>query len=244
MQLIYLDESECRQYDKYFVGALMATEDVVHDMVGELDDLGETIASSFPVNERAEFHAYDIMARRGDWANMGNMRDACNAILEDVVRVVTSYDIEICVRGVDTDGLAQRYVSPEPAHSVCLEHILQRIHPPLKKNSDFGLLIADEHKLATVLRDQLRTWKVFGTRSAYMKTQTTRMLDTIQFTPSNESRMLQAIDVVLYFYQRRYFNGGKERAGGTVHAKEKALIDSLEQMIDPVLHSGCGTWHP
>lgn len=244
MRLIYLDESECQQYDTYFVGALVAEPQVAHDLIASLDELGADLAGRFGLDARVEFHGYAMMAGTEGWEPMQGMKTACINAFERAVEAVADHDVKVCIRGLDVKAQKVRYPHPYPPHQVCLEQVVQRVHQGVRNNRDYGMLFADEHHLDRELRGKLRVWQRHGTTSDYMKTRPTRFLDTIHFTPSSESRMLQAVDLVLYYYQRKYYLERREDEGRSTHPKEAKLMQRLADALQPVLHKKSGVWVP
>lgn len=244
MQLIYLDESECQQYNTYFVGAIVASPKVTHELIGSMDKLGLDLADRFGVPERAEFHGHAILDGSEDWSKMAGMKSACIDVFERAIDIITSFDLQVCIRGLDVKAQKARYTKIYPPHQVCLEQVIQRLHSPLYRESDYAILFADEHHLDRRLRGQLRRWQEFGTESPYMRTRPTNFLDTIHFTPSSESRMIQAIDLVLYYFQRKYFVEKRAAEGKAMHPKEAALMGRLEALVTPILHPDCDVWVP
>lgn len=239
MILAYLDESEARHAHTYFVGALVCTPPVASAVVEALDAVGDRTSVRFPEIPRdAELHGYAIANGTEDWAPMERMLRARLSVLSESIHAIALHDVRFLVRGVDTQALAaRRYADPFPPHEVCLTHLLQRLEAEAQRADDYVLVIADEHHLANSLRKKLRQWKSEGTPGTYKKTYLSRVLDTIHFSPSSQSRLLQAADLLTYFHQRHLTHMPTNR-------DEIAYMAEHGQVVESIKHSHCGIWVP
>jgi hypothetical protein len=65
------------------------------------------------------------------------------------------------------------------------------------------LIIADNRSDRERHREHFATYQTRGTPGVYMDTTLDRLLDTVHFAPSHQSRMLQAADMFAFIYRRR-----------------------------------------
>ena len=80
--------------------------------------------------------------------------------------------------------------------------LLNRVHRRTSLRADGLLVIADDHHLRDDSRltyRRMRAASVQGLSDGALD----HLLDTMYFGPSNQSRLLQAVDVLTYFEQRR-----------------------------------------
>ena len=106
-------------------------------------------------------------------------------------------------QGVDVDRLRQRpgWEDAKP-HIVVSAQLLNRVHRRTSLRADGLLVIADDHHLRDDSRltyRRMRAASVQGLSDGALD----HLLDTMYFGPSNQSRLLQAVDVLTYFEQRR-----------------------------------------
>ena len=127
-------------------------------------------------------------------------------------------------QGVDVDRLRQRpgWEDAKP-HIVVSAQLLNRVHRRTSLRADGLLVIADDHHLRDDSRltyRRMRAASVQGLSDGALD----HLLDTMYFGPSNQSRLLQAVDVLTYFEQRRRHVTGREgRVGGGGHDARKAV---------------------
>lgn len=238
MKLAYLDESEVREADRYFVGALICDPETANDVVLALDTVVADAVAAYGLDPQVELHGYALANGTEGWGPMAKMLRARLGIYLRSLEVLSALDLKFLVRGVDTRRLlARHYIDPFPPHEVAVTHVLQRLNSEAVIEDDYVLVIADEHHLADDLRRKLREWKRDGTPGKYMQTRLPRVLDTFHFSPSQESRLLQASDLLTYMYQRLQTNTPTD-------SREVKYMDEVRGLMGLCLHRQHGTWYP
>ncbi len=156
-------------------------------------------------------------------------------VAHDAFAALAAHDVRIIIRGLDITGLRERYVWPNPPHSVVLEHLLEQINDHAKQHNDLALVIADEIHQADEYRKNL--WRYQRTTTGgYRARQLDRIVDTIHFAPSSASRLLQAADMIVYLYRRlKWGQASDERAA----RETQAMWDRIEPKVR---HDWC--WCP
>lgn len=198
MLLAYVDESYTN--DWYTMAALLVDGPAA---VAVSDDLNQVAASAraYGLTADAELHGFEIWHATGAWK--GVPVRARIGVFDDVVETVARQDVHVIARAIDLVGQRQRYRAPEPAHSVVLQHLLERIDECATGKGEYALVIADEVDGQAQHRASLSGYREAGTRG-YRSRRLTRIVDTLHFAPSHASRLVQAADVIAFLYRRAF----------------------------------------
>lgn len=207
VKFAYLDESSTPGGEVYMFGALLVDEQQMLQIESDLDKQGRLaheMDSRIPPD--VEFHGYDIFHGKGAWGALSPPQ--LIRLCQNVAKIIAGSGAVYMVRGVDVPALQQRYGSNafEP-HELALGQALESIEKQMRKRfSDERVLIfADEHHTHEESR---RTLRLARDRQVKGKISVTldHVADTIYFGPSHQSRLLQAVDMATYFYQRKVFH--------------------------------------
>jgi hypothetical protein len=124
-------------------------------------------------------------------------------------------------------------------HAITLWHLIERCDEHLEATGDLGLMIADEPGQADQqpeYRADLREFQSLGTRG-YRSRVITQIVDTIHFAPSTASRLVQAIDLIVFLYHRI------KVTSADADPREVRANMRLWQRVEPrVVHVNC--WSP
>jgi hypothetical protein len=157
---------------------------------------------------------------------MAGMTRARIGVFGAAFQALADHDVTVIVRGVDIRRLNDRYTGQRAPYVVTLQHLLERIHDHAEHCDEYSLVIADEVGMQ---------YQLFGT-PGYRGRRLDRIVDTLHFAPSRDSRLLQAADLIAFLYRRR-----------TTHVEPDARAvranDQLWALIAPkVVHDW--TWRP
>ena len=199
MLLAYVDESFNKKY--FFMTALIATPDQVRDLTTALDEYVKTLAANHAtLASRAELHGYEVFHGKEGWSSLFP-RQRVQVFLE-VFRLIAASGVRIAIRGLDIPAQEARYSNPYPPYSVVLTKILEKVQTVASAEDELALVICDEYHEDDRHRRLLASYREWRTpTSTPMKLD--RILDTIHFTPSHESRMIQASDLIAFITLRR-----------------------------------------
>ncbi|HWS37032.1 MAG TPA: DUF3800 domain-containing protein [Actinoplanes sp.] len=136
---------------------------------------------------------------------------------------------------VDGIGQQARYVVPEPAHGVVLQHLLERVDEYAASIGDYALVIADEVDGQARYRADFSGYRRSGT-GGYRGRKLTRIVDTLHFAPSHASRLVQAADMVAFLYRRVFAHLESD------HRARKAKAAMWRRLEPRVEHEFC--WLP
>ncbi|MCI4063690.1 DUF3800 domain-containing protein [Micromonospora sp. R77] len=208
MLLTYVDESATDRF--YWVGALLVPAKVAMPLSEALDQVMDHAVKTYGVPADTELHGYDIFHARSVWK--GVPPRARIAVYRAAMEAIGAEDVTIILRGVQRLALAERYgPSARPAHEVVLSHLLERVDGYTASRDEYALVIADEVHNPAVHRADLSRYRVSGT-GGYRSRRLTRIVDTLHFAPSHASRLVQAVDLVTFLFQRLHRSGADPRA--------------------------------
>ncbi|MEV6302975.1 DUF3800 domain-containing protein [Actinoplanes sp. NPDC051861] len=199
MLLAYVDESYTR--DWFCMAALLCDDAFVQPFTQALDDLIVQAGHDFGVPADAELHGYELFHGEGSWKDVPP-RYRIGVDNRAFAEIAANGDALIC-RGMNL----VRRSSPETPHSTVLRELLERVNDYAATKDARVLVIADEVGQEQALH-----------RADFVAQRLSHILDTLQFTPSRSSRMLQAIDLVAFMYRR--IERHKERDSRAQRANE------------------------
>jgi hypothetical protein len=201
--LAYLDESYTR--DRYYIAAVLVPDVQAASLARALDSIVAAAADTGAIAADAELHGRDLYQGNGDWAGWhGAVRARIHAF-HGAYQAIADHDARVIIEGVEIAALAD---SAQP-HSFVLMLLLERIDLHAAERDEYVLVIADEIAGQDGHRRKLRECQA---RLCWGE----RIVDTIHFAPSSESRLLQAADLVVYLHRRLETNqDGNERARRT-----------------------------
>lgn len=234
----YLDESYNDQ--KYFVGAAVATAPQWATLEASLNVLRSQVSRDYGLPADVEFHAVEMMGGRKEWAPLRGAHREVAGILAAILTFAKDSGVHYIIRGVDIEALNRRYASPKHPHSICLEHVAQRLEKHARYHSQpiqSLELIADNVDIREELQSQFAGYQLSGTSSWFNDNKLEHLRAPIRFEDSRLIAGLQVADIFAYLYRRREVITEK-------HPKSQKVMDRLMGLIDPLLINGSGTWTP
>ena len=209
MLLSYLDESY--NDDICLTVAVVVPDAIAQGLIDALDDVAMDWGHIHK-DAVAEFHAHEIMGGKGIWHRLKGDTEKQLELYDQLLKTIGSFDVRIIIEGVGRKELAVRYSdwpgsdTLEYAHRTAITYLLERINEHARRSGDLALVIADEVDQGAVFRRDLahfRRWHTHGWKAQKV----TNIIDTIHFSPSDTSRLLQAADLVGYLSLRRWMPG-------------------------------------
>ncbi|BCY10936.1 DUF3800 domain-containing protein [Actinoplanes sp. L3-i22] len=191
MLLAYVDESYSPEW--YYMAAMLCDGPGAQAITSALDAVVAKAVDSFGVPKDAELHGYELFNGVGWWKDVPVR--ARIGVYNEVFTAIGAHCTVLLLRGMNAGG---RHTSASSRHRRVLQHLLEQIDEYADRHDEHVLVIADEvgeqSKHWADLHDYLRT----GTDAR----QLTRIVDTMHFAPSSASRLVQAIDLVVFLYRR------------------------------------------
>jgi hypothetical protein len=156
-------------------------------------------------------------------------------VYNNAFQAIADHEAVIIISGVDVARQRLRYADPYPPHTVALTYLLEWVDDYAAKHDELVLVIADEVHEQDQHRRSLWEYQRFSTWG-YRSRQLQRIVDAIHFAPSSASRLLQAADLVAFFYRRL-----KENPETDERAK-RANAALWERLRHRVVKAHC--WYP
>jgi hypothetical protein len=230
--LAYVDESYTAS--RYYIAAVVIPAEQAVPLTRSLDEVVRAAVGHGAV-WGAELHGHDIFHGKQDWEGLESKPRARIGVYNQAFQALADHDVRIFISGVAVDLLHQRYDAPDPPHSIALTFLLERIDEYAARVDELVLVIADEVNGQDEHRRSLWSYQRSGTWG-YRARRLERIVDTIHFAPSSSSRLVQAADLVAFFYRRL-------RVHTELDDRAKRANDALWGRIEPQVHwSRC--WFP
>ncbi len=231
MLLTYVDESYTD--DWFAMAALLVDGPEAVTLTDELNRVATAAAKAYDLDVGVELHGHEIFHAGGAWK--GVPVRARVGVFDDVIEAVAARDVRVIARAMDVVGQRARYRVPDPAHTVVLQHLLERVDECVTSLGDYALVIADEVEGQARHRADLSSYREVGT-TGYRHRKVTRIVDTLHFAPSHASRLVQAADVITFLYRRAFTHQE------TDDRSRKAKIAMWNRLGPRVHHQLC--WFP
>lgn len=199
-----MDESHCRRFYGYAV--LMVDGATASELRVELDEVMSWAADEYGVDPSLELHGHAMMQRREGWEHYSF--DVVADVFREALRSIFASGATASWRSIDKASLAlrqrrERYHRVDPPEEVALRFTLQQVQGFAKSERTHALVIVDRRQDGAVQRALLDGYRAEGTPGSYMRTKLDRVVDTLHYSDSASSRLLQAADLVAYFHHRR-----------------------------------------
>ena len=213
------------------MGALIVKFDAYSRIEKSMHGMMQEIAKKYPdtFSEIDEFHGSEIFSGSQKWRGLNLGQRFRFSIFNDVFNCVASEDCTVIYQGIDTKRLTERYPLPENPHYLVLKFLLEKVDKHLAKNNEFGIVICDSNSSnadKARYRDMLREIRSIGTGGIFPH-RITRIVDTLHFVDSSDSRGIQAIDMATFVHRRRSIHKNKSH-------DENIFLDSLWSLLEPI----------
>lgn len=237
MLLAFVDESN--KGDFYGFAAVIADEHATKHLTASLNQLVWQASVDWGIPRTAEIHAHPMFHGQHEWKDVPIR--ARVGLFFKVVEAIMDEDVCVLLRSVDAARLKERqsrnnYPVDFPPEQICFQHILQRVNMAAQRRDTHALLIADDRNDRERHRERFAIYQTEGTPGVYMHTTLGRLLDTVHFAPSHQSRMLQAADMLAFIYRRRH----------TVTEQDRRAAEAMNRLWATITASGkvegLGSW--
>lgn len=222
MLITYFDEVKYHEGRQpyYWLGGIVVDGVVIKTLEDQLSSLAEEVFGVRTLSRETEFHASDIM--NGHEQFEGWNWEKKISVLKSLVSIFGS-----------TQEMGKVYVRIEPARMVgsdvegtAFMYFIERIDSYLCSKQASGLLIGDRENetIAEKFADSLSGYRASGTSYRFGK-KLKYLIDTVHFTHSHHSRMLQLAD--MHVWLRQLCEAGDQ---GKWHRKQ--VIDHVRSIAD------------
>ncbi|MDO5684323.1 MAG: DUF3800 domain-containing protein, partial [Propionibacteriaceae bacterium] len=213
--LLYVDESFNDR--EFWLSGLVVPMNRAGELEDSLDGIVARAVSDFGVPARVELHGQDLAQGKREWDVLAGKLRARMSLYSDALKAISQVpELRAFQYGLDRERHRKRYANPWPERQVLIGHLAQRVHTSMS-SEDHLVVIMDDAPTQESMRSHLRDLKRHGTYSRINSSPLQRIVDTLYFAPSNESRLLQASDLISYIHLRSRFPGTNPRAVQAAH---------------------------
>ncbi len=227
MHLAFVDESISDGH--FYLGAIVVTPKQVSEIATGIDELMKMVSqlSNGNIDPTQEIKGKELWQGRGIWGDEPFGERLRYSIIANLMNVVLQKQPLIHIQSIDSNKLNQRYSLPKPPYELGFKFLLEQIDRQFESLNSYGLIISDnlgsisEHRKQ---RDKLAEYKRFGTRGNYPR-RLNQIVDTIYYSDSKDSRLIQAIDVITYLIRRHEMSRAPQ-------SNEKLFLETQYQNIN------------
>lgn len=232
MLVAYFDEVKNQKSRPfYWLGALVADATLIWKLEQELNALSEEVFGTREMSRNTEFHASSIMNGNESckgWPverRLEVMKRLISVLgaAEGLGRIFIKINVEKVKFGIDIEATAFQY-------------LVERIDSYLQTRKSPGILIGDRESetAAGKFAKKLSEYRNTGTDWFYGK-KIEYLIDTVHFTHSHHSRMLQMADLHIYLRQMR-------AAGAYGNSTRQQVLDHVSSIPDCLFPNKYKEW--
>ncbi len=199
MHIAYFDEVKYQSGNQpyFWFGCLLVPSDRVVELENEVANLSRACFGRSTLSRNTEFHAADIFRGKANFKGVDINKRL--EVLKKLVEILSAHN--------DVGRIFVR-LNPSKMHTVddlerrAFVFLAERIELELRAREDYGVLIGDKDraKLSTIFAEDLSRYRETSTPYAYGG-KLTKLIDTVHFTDSHTSRMLQLADTYVFVKQ-------------------------------------------
>ena len=226
MLLAYFDEVKYQEGEQpyYWIGGVVVTPEMVKNLEESVNVLSEECFDIATLSRETEFHAKEIFHGKRNFNKWKNIEKRMNVLIR-LADILNSQP-----------GLAKIYARIEPAkifaqisiEDTAFMFFVERVEQYLRSRGLHGMLIGDREneRVSKQFAENLSHYRRYGTNYEFGE-ELNNLIDTVHFTNSHHSRMLQLADLYVWLLQLN-FNSSPEKsyAHGLVinHVRERTDI--------------------
>lgn len=205
MMLFYLDESwntwndlENKEQPIHFINWIWVNFNDIQNIEKDMKSL-EINFLPYSWNFDFEFHAIDMAWWKKYFKNF-KIEDRLKAF-EWLINIFEKYDIKFFSQGINKHFLKSKYDNPYHPHYLSFMYLIEKIDRFLEDNYKKGLIIMDknletEQNIINNFQDYKKNWTSFWLRKKSINC----LIDTVYYTDSYNSYLMQLSDVIWYIY--------------------------------------------
>lgn len=202
MRLIYFDEVKYQKGKQsyYWIGGIVVTPEAIWHLERAVSDLSEQCFGVGTLSQETEFHAAEIFHRKRNFKSWKDIEKRVSVInsLADILN--------------SQEKLAKIYIKIDPARMISETEVedkafmffVEKAEQYLRAQRSPGMLIGDRdsQRVSKQFAETLSQYRAHGT-SYQFGMELTHLIDTVHFTDSHHSRMLQLADLYVWLLQLR-----------------------------------------
>ena len=239
MYLGFVDESY--NADFMFTSCAVATEEQWQRVSTGFAAIRSENASKHGVPVDSELHGHEIMGGAGDWKILRGQHHVSSAIYLRALETMSDAGVKVLIRGVDIGRLNARYRYPQPPYVLALQFTLERLNEHMVSRCEGHevQVTADDVHTRTEHVKQFSIYQSDGT--PWYRASNLECVSSLKYGDSRALDGLQAADLAVYLYRRRY---GVVFEHEPEHPRAKKIRKRLYSALAPMLLPQTGVWHP
>lgn len=210
MRLIYFDEVKYQKGAQpfYFLGGIIVSADDVWHLENELAKISEEYFGTSILTRHTEFHASDIFHRKANFKSWNNPEKRAD-LVKKLAKILDS-----------RPNVAKAFVCIQPEQMLvntsfddkAFMFFTEKIENYLRSINSPGLLIGDREnkKVSEQFAVDLSRYRRNGTLYQ-LGTELLNLIDTVHFTDSHHSRMLQLADLYVWLLQLQFNSNDNDK---------------------------------
>jgi len=224
MYLIYFDEvkddGSTQKY--YWVGGIALEASILKEIEKQVEAISTQHFGSPCIGHETEFHAAEIYHRKGlfkEWNDPSKRVGLVGSLL----RVLEDDRIKKIYVKIDRDHFDSKKFKRKKIDEMAFMLFCEKANGLMKRQREFGMMIGDRESdsLASRYAGNLSNWRNFGT-DYQLGRSIDNLVDTVHFTGSHLSRLLQLADVHIWCRQFRALNQNPSNEVAKLMLKEIA----------------------
>jgi len=220
LQLIYFDEAKHdAEYPHYHLGGVCIDESHLLEIVGRVADIARKAFGTRELTRNTELHAADIVHRKANFKNWKDF-DARVILLALFMEVLSLEQVQLIEIRINC---AQLHDSQSP-EEIGFMFLCERANDLVMAQKSLGMLIGDRESdhLADHFARTLAGYRAQGTDFAFGR-DIHNLVDSVHFTQSHLSRLLQLADVYTWLLQFMH------RRRGSTDLRHKAIWELINR---------------
>lgn len=226
MHLIYFDEvKDNPDNQKYFwVGGLAVDVNYIGAVENELSNISMNCFGTPCLGSLTEFHAVDIYHRKKNYKKW-NDPTLRVALIGELMRTLDNDSIMKLYVKIDREYFNKKF-SSKKIDEMAFMLFCEKANALMQQQQDIGMLIGDRESssIASKYAELLSNWRSHRTEYQLGK-EITNLIDTVHFTESHLSRMLQMADIHIWCRQFRSLNRNQEN----ISQIQEMMLNKLDE---------------
>jgi hypothetical protein len=196
--IAYFDEVkfQAEKQPYYWLGGIVASAETIWNLENQVASLSKEIFGTPDLRRETEFHAAEIFHRKRNFKDWSDISERL-VVLKRLLTILNDASI----------GKIYTRIDPSKMVAIDLEQkaflfFTERVELYLRSVKSPGILIGDREndQVGGVFAETLSRYRSSGTPYEF-GTQLTHLIDTVHFTDSHHSRMLQLADLYVWALQ-------------------------------------------
>ena len=200
MLLTYFDEVKYQKGKQpyYWIGGIVVTAEMVWYLEKAVNELSEECFDVSTLSRDTEFHAKEIFHGNrnfSNWKHIGKRMSILNRLADilnsqpKLAKIYVRIEPEKIVREISIEDMAFMF-------------FVEKVEQYLKSQKSPGMLIGDREneRVSKQFAENLSCYRKYGTPYKFGR-ELAHLIDTVHFTNSHHSRMLQLADLYVWLLQ-------------------------------------------